>query len=195
MNNEITIREVDPAEAAHDPLVAYALRDLEAYDRGEGSFVELDLDELRNRPPKFRKAALGDLLHMLVCDREFCDGSGGSSSISYSDGHRDWVDRIDELRAALARERIGLYDPEFHELVPDDSSVILDEDAAGIALGVAIHRAWCAEPVLMPDGCGTPDNDAACLPSFRVAAGIDLGMVNLALVDLSRVAILDPPGS
>lgn len=209
-----TIRPVGRAEAKSDPFVAYAfalgdeiegrLAEHEA-NPGDQSWVPpfsepIDLDSMARtaRIPHERSAALGALLHGLLCRRGGCDGSGGSSSLAYDStyqgGHRFWVDATPTLVAELAAAGIGLRTAEFQRVVPRRPGAArrttLSNQATADALAALIHR-HCADPILAPGGCGNPAA-TPCAGALRVAWRLVGGLKDyqLSLVDLREARLV-----
>lgn len=178
-----------------DPELMYAQRALKRIRSGELHTVPWEQVK-RDRKPRDRRAALGGLAHGILCTREWCDASGGSSSVAYEAGHRDWVERIDEVVAELEREDVGLRTPEFHALMlragSAASDIVLTGNAAVLILAGALHRAWCANAALSPDGCTDPGSDV-CRAAFTAASQLisQLDITGLELVDLRRAHLVE----
>lgn len=160
--SDLEIRQVDPAEADDDIHVRYAIEASDAVQRGAASTVAFDPRAFR--APKDRTDVIGSFLHESICRSGGCDASGGHSSISYDrtfDGgvHYVWVAAWPQLAAEL-RDIAGVVaaDLHYHHITRSDGGLPqrLDDDEVVTALALVLHR-HCAEPALMPAGCGDPD--------------------------------------
>lgn len=179
----------------NDPLLHYAERAFERIQSGEYSLHRFEPGKPRRTID--RRAALGGIAHGVLCRREWCDASGGSSSTAYEPGHRDWVEGIDAVVEQLEGLGVGLRTPEFHSLLaPDGDSEVVDADLpyeeAATRLGVALHRAWCSDPTLLPGACGRAHKPDPCLAAFVAAEKVmsQFELTGLEFIDLTRARLM-----